>query len=82
MNDVKDKTAEDLFESIDELEQLVKIRLGIPAGAHPELEKKLAELEKKFDLIRERNQRVDCELDQVIAELEKLLKDEKNKCPQ
>ena len=84
MNEIKEKTTEELLESLNELEQLVQTKLITPnpSSTSSEFEKKLTDLEKKFQLVNEKNQKVYDILNQVISELESLLTDENNKCQQ
>ncbi|NRA74123.1 MAG: hypothetical protein HRU36_05240 [Rickettsiales bacterium] len=83
MNEVKEQTKESILTSLNELEQLIKTRLeDKPSNSSPDLDKKLVDLEKKFQLVNEKNQKVYDILNQVIAELENLLIDENNKCQQ
>ena len=81
MSEVKDKTKENILEYLEEIEQLVKTKfINTHSTTSIELEKKLAALEEKFQLVNERNKKVYDILNQVITELENLLTNEDTKC--
>ena len=83
MNEVKEKIKEQLLDSLNELEHLVKTNLTTVASKpSKELEEKLFSLEEKFQLMNEKNKKVYDVLEKVIDELEDLLTNEESKCPQ
>ena len=59
MSEVKEKNKEQLLESLNELEHLVKTKLTTVASKPSnELEEKLFSLEEKFQLMNEKNKKV------------------------
>lgn len=78
MNEVINK--DDLLEALNELEQLVKVKLSVKPSEG--LEAKLTELENKVQALNEKNKKVYDILGKVILELEGLLTKEEIRCKQ